>query len=135
MNTGYLSICTKEKGMIVKMDTSNLKNIVVLKDLPSNLVEEAIVVLKENQKIPKLEPASTDKKESNSEPQKIKNSKDYIIKEAQMLISEYISKIESKNKKENQSIQKLNKKCKRLKTVNQALLVGLAISLLINFIF
>ena len=115
------------------MNTGNLKNIVVLKDLPSNLVEEAIVVLKENQKIPKLEPASTDKKESNSEPQKIKNSKDY--KEAQMLISEYISKIESKNKKENQSIQKLNKKCKRLKTVNQALLVGLAISLLINFIF
>ena len=112
------------------MNTGNLKNIVVLKDLPSNLVEEAIVVLKENQKIPKLEPASTDKKESNSEPQKIKNSKDYII-----LISEYISKIESKNKKENQSIQKLNKKCKRLKTVNQALLVGLAISLLINFIF
>ena len=49
--------------------------------------------------------------------------------------AEYISKIESKNKKENQSIQKLNKKCKRLKTVNQALLVGLAISLLINFIF
>ena len=84
------------------MNTGNLKNIVVLKDLPSNLVEEAIVVLKENQKIPKLEPASTDKKESNSEPQKIKNSKDYIIKEAQMLISEYISKIESKNKKENQ---------------------------------
>lgn len=117
------------------MNIGNLKNIVVLKDLPSNLVEEAIVVLKENQKIPKLEPASTDKKESNSEPQKIKNSKDYIIKEAQMLISDYISKIESKNKKENQSIQKLNKKCKRLKTVNQALLVGLAISLLINFIF
>lgn len=32
------------------MNTGNLKNIVVLKDLPSNLVEEAIVVLKENQK-------------------------------------------------------------------------------------
>lgn len=29
-----------------------------------------------------------------------------------MLISEYISKIESKNKKENQSIQKLNKNVK-----------------------
>ena len=39
------------------MNTGNLKNIVVLKDLPSNLVEEAIVVLKENQKIQKLEPA------------------------------------------------------------------------------
>ena len=117
------------------MNTGNFKNIVVLKDLPSNLVEEAIVVLKENQKIPKLEPASTDKKENNSDPQKIKNSKDYIIKEAQMLISEYISKIENKNKKENQSIQKLNKRCKRLKMVNQALLIGLLISFLVNFIF
>lgn len=44
------------------MNTGDLKNIVVIKDLPSNLIEEAIVVLKENQKIPKLEPASKDKK-------------------------------------------------------------------------
>ena len=117
------------------MNTGDLKNIVVLKDLPSNLVEEAIVVLKENQKIPKLEPASKDKKENNSDIQKLKNPKEYIIKEAQMLIAEYISKIENKNKKENQSIQKLNKKCKRLKSLNQALLVSLAISILINFIF
>ena len=28
-----------------------MRNIVVLKDLPSNLVEEAIIVLKQNQKI------------------------------------------------------------------------------------
>ncbi len=117
------------------MNTGDLKNIVVLKDLPSNLVEEAIVVLKENQKIPKLEPASKDKKENNSDIQKLKNPKEYIIKEAQMLIADYISKIENKNKKENQSIQKLNKKCKRLKSLNQALLVSLAISILINFIF
>ena len=40
-----------ESGGNLKMDTSSLKNIVVLKDLPSNIVEEAIVVLKENQKI------------------------------------------------------------------------------------
>ena len=117
------------------MNTGNLKNIVVLKDLPSNLVEEAIVVLKENQKIPKLEPASKEKKESNSEQQKVKNSKDYIIKEAQMLISDYISKIENKNKKENQSIQKLNKKCKRLRLINNILIISLVISLLIIFIF
>ena len=117
------------------MNTGNLKNIVVLKDLPSNLVEEEIVVLKENQKIPKLEPASKEKKESNSEPTKIKNSKDYIIKEAQMLITDYISRVENKNKRENQSIQKLNKKCKRLRIINQTLLVSLIISLLINFIF
>ena len=112
------------------MNTGDLKNIVVIKDLPSNLIEEAIVVLKENQKIPKLEPASKDKKENSSE-----TPKDYIIKEAQMLIADYISKIENKNKKENQSIQKLNKKCKKLKSINQALVVSLAISILINFIF
>ena len=64
-----------------------------------------------------------------------KNSKDYIVKEAQMLIADYISRVENKNKKENQSIQKLNKKCKWLKSVNQALMVSLAISILINFIF
>lgn len=115
------------------MNTGNLKNIVVLKDLPSNLVEEAIVVLKENQKIPKLEPASKDKKENESDMKK--NSKDYIVKEAQMLIADYISRVENKNKKENQSIQKLNKKCKWLKSVNQVLMVSLAISILINFIF
>ncbi len=124
------------------MDTGNLKNIVVLKDLPSNLVEEAIVVLKENQKVPKLESASKEKKENNkiasskskSEIQKHENSKDYIIKEAQMLIAEYISKIENKNKKENQSIQKLNKKCKRLKFINKTLIAMLAISILVNLI-
>lgn len=33
------------------MDVSNMKNIIVLKNLPSNLVEEAIVVLKENKKV------------------------------------------------------------------------------------
>ena len=113
------------------MNTGNLKNIVVLKDLPSNLIEEAIVVLKENQKIPKLEPASKDKKENESDMKK--NSKDYIVKEAQMLIADYISRVENKNKKENQSIQKLNNKW--LKSVNQALLVSLVISILINFIF
>ncbi len=35
------------------MDTGGMKNIVILKDLPSNLVEEAIVFLKENQKLKK----------------------------------------------------------------------------------
>ena len=104
------------------MDTSNLKNIVVLKDLPSNLVEEAIVVLKENQKMQKLQLIDIEEKhiesisEGKNTPEK---AKDYIIKEAQMLIAEYISKIENKNKKENQSIQKLKKKCKQLKTITK----------------
>lgn len=120
------------------MDTSNLKNIVVLKDLPSNLVEEAIVVLKGNQKIEKLQLIDTDKKKVNPQEeninQKSKSSKDYIIKEAQMLIAEYISKIENRNKKENKSMQKLNKRCERLKLINKILLGCLIISILINII-
>ena len=37
------------------METSKLKNMVVLRNLPSNLVDEAIIVLKSNKNIKKLE--------------------------------------------------------------------------------
>ena len=37
------------------MKQSELKNMVILKNLPSNIVEEAIVILKANKKIKKLE--------------------------------------------------------------------------------
>lgn len=147
-----LPICTKEKGMMVKMDTSNLKNIVVLKDLPSNLVEEAIVVLKENQKIQKLEFVDQEKKTKpveqlpkncvqkdeknlkNINQKENKNPKDYIIKEAQLLIADYISKIENKNRKESQSFKDLKKKCKKLKIMNSILGAGFAISTILCFL-
>ena len=37
------------------MEASNLKNMVVLKNLPSNIVDEAIIVLKTNKKAKKLQ--------------------------------------------------------------------------------
>lgn len=121
------------------MDTSNLKNIVVLKNLPSNIVEEAFVVLKENQKIKKLElidkDAKGEKPNKNTTQVNKKNSKDYIISEAQNLIADYISRIENKNKKENKSIQTLKRKYKVLKTINHILLTAFIISLISNFIF
>ena len=58
-----------ESGGNLKMDTSSLKNIVVLKDLPSNIVEEAIVVLKENRKIQKLELIDKSKKQNKEQSQ------------------------------------------------------------------
>lgn len=120
------------------MDTSNLKNIVILKELPSNIVEEAIVVLKGNQKIEKLElidrKGKSDQLEKNASGIDNKKSKDYIVKEAQMLIAEYISKIENKNKKENQSIQTLKRKCKKLKLINYILTAGFVMSMIINLI-
>ena len=129
-----------ESGGNLKMDTSSLKNIVVLKDLPSNIVEEAIVVLKENQKIQKLELIDKSKKQ-NKEQSQVKTiseqgqkPKDYIIKEAQMLISDYISRIENRNKTENQSIQNLKKKYKKLKNINYILIAGLILTAVIQFI-
>lgn len=121
------------------MDTSNLKNIVVLKDLPSNIVEEAIVVLKENQKVPKLEHADKEIKKNNIKPSENnkshnKTSKDYIIKEAQMLIADYISKIENKNKKENKTVQNLKSKYKKVRAFNYVLIGCLALSVILNIL-
>lgn len=122
------------------MNTSSMKNIVVLKDLPSNLVEEAIIFLKENQKLKKPELIDIDLKkinlkEGNSQNKdKTKSSKDYIVNEAQMLIAEYISNIENKDKKENISYKKLKKKYSILKKISSFLAIALIASIAFIFI-
>ncbi len=121
------------------MDTSNLKNIVVLKDLPSNIVEEAIVFLKENQKLKKPELVDMDvKPKKGNVTEKGKNtkevnSKQYIVNEAQMLIADYISKLENKNKKEDISYKKLKKKYQLLKKISGALAIAFIISIFLLF--
>lgn len=82
------------------MSDKNFKNIVVLKNLPSNLVDEAIVILKSKKTAKKLELIE------NSILKKNKSHIDrsnYIIKEAENVVSNYINKIEK-----NRSIQKSN---------------------------
>lgn len=76
------------------MKTDNFKNIVILKDIPSNIVEEAIVVLKPNTQLEHVE------NKININNSKIK-SKDYILNEAQNVISNYISKTENVIKQKN----------------------------------
>lgn len=77
----------------------NLKNIVVLKDLPSNLIEEAFIVLKKNHKAVKFEPIEN----------KIDNTKDdYIIKEAEMLVNNCVDN----NGKENVYYKKYVRMCR-----------------------
>ncbi len=108
-----------------------MKNIVVLKNLPSNLVEEAIVILK------------CDKKRTECIKKHIKNNSlqkdiktmdkpnDYIVKEAEMVISNYISNIENqkltKTKRDN---KKLEKKYK----IMQIATVVMAIVLILNIL-
>ena len=58
------------------MNQGGLKNMVVLKNLPSNIVEEAIIVLKTNKKIKQVEKIE---KEKSIESKEIKNREnDYI---------------------------------------------------------
>ncbi len=94
------------------MQEGNFKNTIVLKNIPSNIVDEAIIVLKENKKAWKLE--KVDKVKNNIEEKKINHiKKDYVIKEAEMIISEYI-KIKEKEEKIEKNISD-NKKYKRIK--------------------
>lgn len=95
------------------MEASKLKNMVVLKNLPSNLVEEAIVILKSNKKVKKTEKIEKIKSTENKEIKKKDN--DYILKEAEMLISTYISNLEGNKNKKNLEQKRQNKKYKNLK--------------------
>ena len=49
------------------MENSNMKNMVILRDLPSNIVEEAIVILKSSKKVKKLEKIDRPKATNNTE--------------------------------------------------------------------
>ena len=75
------------------MEESKLKNMVVLKNLPSNLVEEAIVILKSNKKVKKLEKIDKDVMNKTNKTQYDVNKKDFVVKEAELVVTSYISKI------------------------------------------
>ena len=94
------------------MDIENMKNMVVLKNLPSNIVEEAIVIFKPNVKVKNSEVNENNKKV------KTENSKKYILNEAEMIIGNYISKIETDNNKKMKANKIIEDKYKRLKIVS-----------------
>lgn len=105
-----------------------MKNIVVLKNLPSNIVEEAIVILKGDKR--KIECIKKHIKSNSLKGEKSVNKpKDYIVKEAEMVISNYISNIENqkivKNKKDT---KKLEKRYKRMQIATILMFIALIIS-------
>lgn len=109
------------------MNTEVMKNMVVIKNLPSNMIEEAFVILKPNLKVKELDNIKTDRKSYNI------NKEDYVIKEAELLVSEYISKIEK-----GENIRKNNlmeRKYKKLKKVTIFSLMFSIICLIVNIIF
>ncbi len=96
------------------MDPNSMKNTIVLKNLPSNMIQEAYVVFKDNVKIHKIEKAKKNKKIISDEKAK---PKEYIVKEAEMVIKDYISKIEQKEYEIGYGSKKLKEKYKKLKAL------------------
>ena len=111
------------------MESSDMKNMVVLKNIPSNMVEEAIIIFKETQKVRQKELIDKAQKVNSSNLQS--KSRDYILKEAEMLVTDYIKKIENKKSTNNRDIIFKYKKLKKYSLISTILL---AISLIVNFI-
>ena len=109
------------------MEKNGMKNIVVLKNLPSNLVDEAIIILKNKRVAKKFEYADKIVKSPKIDNNK---KKDYIIKEAESVLASYIEKIESKGKQNNKT--KFNIKYKSLKIYSIVISVLFTIMVLIK---
>lgn len=102
------------------MNTSDLKNIVFLKEVNSNIVDEAIIILKPNIKIKEAVVEGKNKFKNN-------NSSNYILNEAQMIVSNYISNFKKEDEK---LLKKYKKKMKIMKIINiclSILIIGYAI--------
>lgn len=93
------------------MEKNNMKNMIILKDLPSNIIDEAFIVFKDNIKIHKIEKALNRKSTKVEDT----NSKEYIVKEAENVICDYIEKVEEKQSETWHESKKIKEKYKKLK--------------------
>lgn len=100
------------------MQLNKLDNIVFLKDVESNIIEQAFIVLKDNVNLKKIENDGGKQKE-----------KKLLLSEAETLINNEL-KINDLNFKEYR-INKINKKYKILKIVN-IILIGIIIFMILK---
>ena len=95
------------------------QNTIVLRNLPSNLIEEATIVFKNKKTVREIEKAEKERKKQESTIIPVKNKEgkrqSYAIKEAEMVIIDYVSGIEEKRKNINLRNNRVNKKYKKLK--------------------
>ncbi len=96
----------------------NMKNMVILKDINSNIVEEAIIVFKENVK---MKNEQTINKTINNKPEKSLKS-DLCVKEAENIILDYIKKRDTLLEEE-----RLKSKIKYLKIMNIMLVISILV--------
>lgn len=108
------------------MNASKMKNMIVIKDLPSNIIEEAYVILKPNIKL---------KNKDKIDLQEGKTSPEYIVKEAESVINNYLLNLEEKSQQKNTDINKMRKKYIKLKKFCMWLSILFVISLIIQIKF
>lgn len=115
------------------MEANTMKNIVVLKNLPSNLIKEAFVILKDNDR-KRIEDFIINKKDNEKigVNENKDNNSEFIVKEAELLINDYIKDIEKKKTDNKNNIWK--DKYKKLKRINIFLILISAIMLIKLFI-
>ena len=106
------------------MEENKKKNMLVLKDLPSNIAEEAYVVLKPNIKL----------KQKVENLSKVEKWPGYIVKEAENVISNYLSRVENNNSVRNIELEKIKKKYKKLRKFCIGLGIIFAFNLLMNLV-
>lgn len=109
------------------INESKMKNIIVLKDLPSNIVDEAIVILKNNVKVKNKE--KIENKIVNKGQEEIIENCDFAVKEAELIIQNYIKEIE-----EPKEIKKTNVKYKKLQISSFFLAMTIIIGIIISII-
>lgn len=115
------------------MNVSHMKNIIVLKELPSNIVEEAIVILKNGSKIKNEKIIDTKMHQSNF----IENSDgnyQTAIKEAEFLVADYMKKIEKKDENIPSNIRKMKAQYKKMKIWSILLGITSIIGIIISIV-
>lgn len=112
------------------MNTNQMKNMIVLKNLPSNIVEEAIIILKNNKRIKSLD--RVEKQTSNS--MEKQSSGEYIVKEAEIVIGNYLSKIEKEKQMKSYSVKQIENRYKRMKILSIVLGMIIIVNVIIDLI-
>lgn len=123
------------------MNKLNMKNVIILKNLPSNLIDEAIMVVKDKKKVKDINYCDFIKqKEENGiiqgnmkveDLKKIesikKENRKYVIKEAEVVVTNYIKRIEENLS--DKKTEKMKKSYKKLKILNVFLALTTVISI------
>ena len=140
------------------MKTDIMKNVIILKNLPSNLIDEAIVIVKDKKKIKDINysefikdggekfSSSVNRQTSNrviqgymkeEDLKKLEDTKKeerkYVIKEAEIVVTNYLSKIH--NKMPEKRIKRLEKSYKRAKKMSIILGIISVISIICAIAF